>query len=106
VLASQPDFYLPQFAMGSALFQQQNYAEAFGFLHKAIELEPESPWAHYMMGIGLMKAGDFQTSDIHLKIAARRLPGFVPLRVPLAEVERHLSTSQGAVRKEGTGKHD
>ena len=108
VLASQPDLYLAQFAMGTALFQQQHYAEAFGFLHKAIELEPESPWAHYTMGLGLMKTGDFQTSDIHLKIAARRLPGSVPLRAALAEVERHLGTSQDAVRtsKEGSGKHN
>jgi tetratricopeptide (TPR) repeat protein len=106
VLASQPDLYLAQFAMGLALFQQQHYVEAFGFLHKAIELAPESPWAHYTMGLGLMKTGDFQTSGIHLRIAARRLPGFVPLRAPLAEVERHLGTSQDAVRQEGMSKHD
>jgi arylsulfatase A-like enzyme len=108
VLTSRPDLYLAQFGMGAALSQQQHYAEAFGYLHNAIELEPGSPWAHYTMGLGLMKTGDFQTSDIHLKIAARRLPGFVPLRAALAEVERHLGTNQDAVRpsKEGTSKHD
>jgi len=58
------------------------------------------------MGLGLIKTGDFQTSGIHLKIAARRLPGFVPLRAPLAEVERHLGTSQDGVRQEGTSKRD
>ncbi len=108
LLAAQPNSYLAQYGMGFALFQQQQYAEAIGHLHKAIELELESPWAHYTMGLGLMKTGDFQTSDIHLKIAARRLPGSVPLRAALAEVERHLGTNQDAVRpsKEGTSKHD
>ena len=100
VLASQPDLYLAQYGMGSALFQQQHYAEAFGFLHKAIELEPESPWAHYTMGLGLMKTGDFQTSAIHLKIAARLLPGFAALQATLAEVNQHVGSGHEPARVE------
>jgi choline-sulfatase len=100
VLASQPDLYLAQYVMGAALFQQQHYAEAFGFLHKAIELEPESPWAHYTMGLGLMKTGDFKTSAIHLQIASRFLPGFAALHATLSEVNQHLGRSQDPERAE------
>jgi choline-sulfatase len=102
VLTSQPGFYLAQYAMGVALFQQQQYTEAFGYLHKAIELEPESPWAHYTMGLSLMKTGDFQTSATHLKIAARLLPGFVALHTALAEVNQHLGRNLDPERTESS----
>jgi arylsulfatase A-like enzyme/Tfp pilus assembly protein PilF len=109
VLASHPDFYLTQFAMGAALFQQQHYAEAITYLHKAIELAPESPWAHYTMGFSLMKSGDFKTAVVHLEIASERLPRFSAVHTTLAEVYEHLGRRQDASReraaasKEDTG---
>ena len=85
--------------MGSALIQQQQFAEAIGFLHKAIELEPDSTWAHYQMGLSLMKTGEFKTSAVHLEIAAGRLPGFSALHSLLAEVYEHLGRSQDSARE-------
>ena len=99
VLASQPNLYLEQFAMGSALFEQQHYAEAAAFLHKAIELQPDSPWAHHTMGLALMKTGDFKISAVHLEIASQRLPGLSALHTALAEVYDHLGRSQDAARE-------
>ena len=69
VLAAQSNIYLAQYGMGAALVQQQQYAEAVPYLHKAIELQPDSAWAHYAMGVSLMKTGDFKTSAVHLEIA-------------------------------------
>jgi predicted Zn-dependent protease len=40
VLAARPNGYLAQYSMGVALVQQQQYSEAIGYLHKAIELQP------------------------------------------------------------------
>ncbi len=99
VIAAQPSAYLAQYAMGTALTQQQQYAEAIGYLHKAIELQPDSAWAHYEMGFGLMKTGDFKTSVVHLEIASGRLPGFSALHSMLAEVYEHLGRSPEAAQE-------
>jgi len=79
VLSSQPNSYIAQFAIGSALVQQQRYAEAIPYLHKAIEIQPESPWAHYAIGLSLFKTGDVKTAAVHLEIAFERLPKFSAL---------------------------
>jgi arylsulfatase A-like enzyme len=84
LLASQPNFYLAEFAMGSALVEQQHYAESIPYLHKAIELQPESSWAHYAIGLSLVKTGDFKTAAVHLEIALERLPKFSALQAAQA----------------------
>ena len=99
ILVSQPNSYLAQFAMGSALVEQQHYAEAIPYLHKAIELQPESPWAHYAIGLSLVKTGDFKTAVVHLEIASERLPRFSALHTALAEAYEHLGRRQDASRE-------
>ena len=99
VIAAHPSAYLAQYAMGTALTQQQQYADAIGYLHKAIELQPDSAWAHYEMGLNLMKTGDFKTSAVHLEIASGRLPGFSALHSMLAEVYEHLGRSPEAAQE-------
>ena len=99
LFAAQPASYFAQFGMGLALIQQQKFAEAIGFLHKAIEQQPDSAWAHYQMGLSLMKTGDLKTSAVHLEIASGRLPGFSALHPLLAEVYEHLGRSSDAARE-------
>lgn len=99
VLSGQANIYLAQYGMGAALVQQQQYGEAIAYLHKAIELQPDSAWAHYAMGVSLMKTGDFKTSAVHLEIASGRLPGFSELHSTLAQVDEHLGRGQDAARE-------
>ena len=99
VIANQLPSYLAQYGMGAALVQQQQYANAIPYLHKAIELQPDSPWAHYAMGISLMKTGDYKTSTVHLEIAAGRLPGFDAAHVALAETYEHLGRAPDGARE-------
>ncbi len=99
VLTSQPSFYLAQYAMGEALVQRQQYAEAIGYLHRAIELQPESPWAHLTMGLSLMQTNDFKAAAIHLEIASARLPKFSMLHSKLAEAYQHLGRAPDAERE-------
>src|SRR5437667_5849258 len=66
VLAGQANMYLAQYGLGVALAQQRQYAKAVEHLHKAIELQPDSGWAHYEMGASLLKTGDFKTAAVHL----------------------------------------
>jgi len=100
---SQAQTYLAEYAMGAALFQQQQYAAAIPHLHNAIELQPDSSWAHHLMGLSLMRTGDFKTAAIHLEIAARRLPGFQASRSALVEAsERPGRTKDAANARAGS----
>jgi arylsulfatase A-like enzyme len=99
VLAVQPAFYLAQYGMGFAMVQQVQFAEAIGYLHKAIELQADSAFAHYMMGLSLMKTGDFKASAVHLEIASGRLPAFSAAHSLLADVYEHLGRSQDSARE-------
>ena len=86
-LAAQ-ESYLAELGMGTALQQQQRFADAIPFLHKAIELQPDSPWAHYSMGQSLGKTGDFKSAVVHLQIAASRLPEFSDAEAALADAQK------------------
>ena len=50
VLATGSKMYLAQLVMGAALARQQQYPRAIEYLRHAIELQPDSTWAHYEMG--------------------------------------------------------
>jgi predicted Zn-dependent protease len=85
--------------MGAALMQQQQYAEAVAHFHKAIELHPDSAWAHYRMGVSLLETGDFKTAAVHLEIASGRLPRFSRSHSALADVYAHLGRVADAARE-------
>ena len=91
--------YLAQYLMGAALAQQQKYPQAIPYLHRAIELQPDSAWAHYQMGEALLKIGDYKTAAVHLEIVAERLPNFVAAHTSLAAVYEHLGRAEDAKRE-------
>jgi choline-sulfatase len=99
VVSAEPSLYLAQYALGVALAGKAQYAEAAKHLHKAIELQPDSAWAHYEIGATLPKMGDFKTAIIHLEIAAGRLPAFSSLHTSLAEAYAHVGRSEDAKRE-------
>jgi arylsulfatase A-like enzyme len=103
VFASQQNFFLAEYAMGLALAQQQQDKEAIGYFHKAIELQPDSVWAHYAIGLSLMRNGDLSSAAVHLQIASERLPGFSSLHSTLAEIYERLGQSQEAAREHAAG---
>ena len=98
VLSQRQNIYLAQYGMGVALARQQQYAQSIEFLRRAINLQPESAFAHYAMGMSLIKAGDLKTASVHLGIAARLLPAFAELHTQLAQVYDHLGRANNATR--------
>jgi len=94
--AAKGDTYLAQYGLGVGLAQQQQYRQAIEHLHKAIELQPNSPWAHYEMGKSLLKTGDFKTAAVHLDLATARLPKFRDAHLLLAESYEHLGRTKEA----------
>lgn len=85
---TEPKAYLAEYAMGLALAEQQQCAKAINYLHKAVELQPDSPWAHYQMGACLMKTGDYKSAAVHLEIASKRLPEFADAKSLLTQAKK------------------
>jgi predicted Zn-dependent protease len=104
VVAADPNLYLAQFTLGAALAGKAKYSEAANHLRKAIELQPDSAWAHYWIGATLVKSGDFKTAIVHLEIATGRLPAFGPAHLSLAEAYEHVGRSDDAKRERSKGK--
>jgi arylsulfatase A-like enzyme/Tfp pilus assembly protein PilF len=103
VVAADPNLYLAQYTLGTALARKAQYAEAAKHLHKAIELQPDSAWAHYEIGATLVKTGDFKTAIVHLEIATGRLPAFAPAHLSLAEAYEHTGRTEDAKRERSKG---
>ena len=89
--AKETGLYLAEYALGVAFAQKGQFAGAVKHLHKAIELQPDSAWAHFEIGATLVKTGDYKTAAVHLEIAAARLPAFAPAQSALAEAKGRLS---------------
>jgi choline-sulfatase len=87
--AAESKMYLAQYAMGLALAGQQQCSKATEYLRNAIELQPDSAWAHYEMGACLVKTGKYRSAAVHLQIACKRLPEFAAARSLLDEAQRH-----------------
>jgi choline-sulfatase len=99
LLAAGSKMYLAQFVMGAALARQQQYPQAIEYLRHAIELQPDSTWAHYEMGSSLLKTSDYKTAVVHLEIASSRLPDFGEAHSLLAEAYAHLGRAEDAKRE-------
>jgi len=91
--------YLAEYTLGVALAEKARYAEAVKHLHKAVELQPESAWAHYEIGATLLETGDLKTAVVHLEIAAARLPAFAAAHAALANGYDHLGRRDDAKRE-------
>jgi arylsulfatase A-like enzyme len=103
IVSTDPNLYLAQYTLGTALARKGQYAEAAKHLHKAIELQPDSAWAHYEIGATLLKTGDFKTAIVHLEIATGRLPAFAPAHISLAETYEHMGRTEDAKRERSKG---
>ena len=103
IVAADANLYLAQYALGEALARKGQYAESAKHLHKAIELQPDSAWAHYEIGACLVKTGDFKTAIVHLEIATGRLPTFAPAHAALAEAYEHAGRADDAKREKAKG---
>ena len=96
VVTSSPNAYLAQYGLGSGLAQQQQCSKAVDPLRKAIELQPDSPWAHFEMASCLIKNGDFKTAIVHLEIATSRLPESGEAFALLAQAYEHNGRAEDA----------
>jgi len=101
IVAADSGLYLAEYTLGVALAEKAQYADAAKHLHKAIELQPDSGWAHFEIGATLLlvKPGDFKTAAVHLEIATSRMPAFSAAHAALAQAYDHLGRA-GDAKKE------
>jgi arylsulfatase A-like enzyme len=99
IIAAQSNNYLARYALGLALANQQQYPQAIEQLHKAIELQPDSAWAHFQMGRCLLKTNDAKTAAVHLEIASTRLPHYSEAHSELAQAYDKLNRPDDAKRE-------
>jgi choline-sulfatase len=99
LLSAEPNSFLIQYALGTAIAQQQQSEEAIEHLHRAIELRPDSALAQYQMGLLLMKTGDFKAAAVHLEIASTHAPSSSAAHTALADTYDHLGRKQEASRE-------
>ena len=99
VWAAGSKMYLVQFVVGAALARQQQYPQAIEYLRRAIELQPDSTWAHCEMGSSLLNSGDYKTAVVHLEIASSRLPELAEAHSLLAQAYDHLGRTEDARRE-------
>ncbi len=99
IVGADANLYLAQYTLGVAQARKGQYTEAAKHLHKAIELQPDSAWAHYEIGATLVKTGDFKTAIVHLEIATGRLPNFNPAHLALAEAYDHAGRADDAKKE-------
>ena len=104
VVAADANLYLAQYTLGVALARKAQYADAAKHLHQAIELQPDSAWAHYEIGAALLKTGDFKTAIVHLEIAAGRLAAFSPAHTALADAYEHAGRGDDAKKERAKAK--
>jgi predicted Zn-dependent protease len=99
IVAKDGNIYLARYGLGVANVQQQHYPQAVEQLHKAIELQPDSSWAHYYMGLSLLKTGDFKTAAVHLEIATSRLAECGSAHELLAQAYEKLGRTEDAKKE-------
>ena len=99
IVAKDGNIYLARYGLGVANVLQQHYPQAVEQLHKAIELQPDSSWAHYYMGLSLLKTGDFKTAAVHLEIATSRLAECGSAHDLLAQAYEHLGKVEDAKKE-------
>jgi choline-sulfatase len=104
IASTDAGLYLAQYSLGEDLAQKGQFADAVKYLHKAIELQPDSAWAHFWIGFSLVKTGDFKTAVVHLEIAAGRLAEFGLGHLALAEAYENLGRVQDAKKERAKAK--
>jgi Flp pilus assembly protein TadD len=78
--------------LAETLMTQRRFVQAADELRKAIELDGQSPQAHYDLGLTLLQMGDFEGASAELQAALSLAPADVEWRTAAenALVEAHL----------------
>jgi tetratricopeptide (TPR) repeat protein len=77
----------------------RQYDEAVSWAKRAMEIVPEDPVAHYVLGRSLLATGHVQESVQELETAAHQAPDSAPIRFQLATAYKKLGRTKEAERE-------
>lgn len=96
-IAEQPKSVLPRLRAAVAEYKVDS-AAGLKFAQQAVELEPQLPLAHYLLGLLLLDTGDYQRAVPELEIARKAFPNEGRIDISLATAYAHVGRPQDAAR--------
>jgi tetratricopeptide (TPR) repeat protein len=91
------DNYLANNNLAAALLEKGNYLQAYQYASKAIQINPQLPFAHYHMGNILYKAGDTQNAIYQFQETLKLQSDFPDAMRKLGEVFVQQGSFEDAV---------
>lgn len=96
-IAEQPKSVLPRLRIAVAEYKVDS-ASGLKFAEEAVQLEPQLPLAHYLLGLLLLDTGAYERAVPELEIARKAFPNEGRIDLSLATAYAHVGRSQDAAR--------
>ncbi len=99
-LADNPNDFDANLYLGVLLRQDKSYAEAFGYLSRAVRLRPRDQYARYHLGAVHVALGKPNEAQPLLEGVVKEYPDFIEARVLLASVYYKLNRKKDGDREQ------
>jgi len=99
-LADNPNDFDANLYLGVLLRQDKSYAEAFGYLSRAVRLRPRDQYARYHLGAVHVALGKPNEAQPLLEGVVKEYPDFIEARVLLASVYYKLNRKEDGDREQ------
>jgi tetratricopeptide (TPR) repeat protein len=96
-IAEQPKSVLPRLHIAVAEYKVDS-AAGLKYAEEAVQLEPNLPLAHYLLGLLLLDTGAYERSVSELEIARKAFPQEGRIDLSLATAYAHVGRTQDAAR--------
>ena len=96
-IAEQPKNVLPRLHIAAAEYQVDS-AAGLKFAGEVVQLEPELPLGHYLLGLLLLDTGTYERAVPELEIARKAFPHDGRIDLALATAYAHVGRTQDAAR--------
>ena len=97
-IAEQPAAVLPRLRIGSAEYKQDS-AAGLPYAEEALRLEPDLPFAHYLLGLLQLDTGAYAEAIPHLEAARKAFPTEARIALSLGAAYAHAGKAEDAARE-------
>jgi len=100
-LAANPNDFNSNLELGALLRLDENYDEAVGYLHRALQVRPGDFGVRYQLAAIAFSKGDVEGARMQLESMVKEAPNFVEAHVTLATVYYRLKLKTDGDRERG-----
>jgi tetratricopeptide (TPR) repeat protein len=97
-IVEQPRSVIPRLRIGAAQYKRDS-AAGLPYVQQALDIAPDLPFAHYLLGLLLLDTGDYAASIRHLEIARRAFPAQARIALSLGAAYAHAGRPEDAARE-------